>query len=227
MNREQLEILAASAVDLIAGTQTLEYKGSISNIYERLKDKWPGEFGYEDLKKSLQLLVITNTTFLRDDEISSDLVRISPYKFHKYFEDHDTGSAARNYEQLYQYHHLGSEWLSKAWSKYISDAASPQDDFAVIDQDEEARGDAQLALLEIESSILRGNEEGLIFGDDKEAVAEEVGILRMAISKSKVRVQAVKEMAKRTLGYIIEKASGAAIAELAKKALQQILDWLT
>lgn len=227
MDRDKLELLAAAAVDLVAASDESEYKGSIDAIFDRLRERWAGNFTRDELRSALGLLTSTTGSFLKDEEMTRKFVRISPEKFQKYFEMHDTGSAERMYPMLYLYNQFGSDWLRGTWGSLISPDSPPVDEFADIKPDDHAKEDAQLILSEIEDALLHGNEAGVAFGDDREAVAAEVGLLRMAISKSKIRVHAVKEMAIRTLGYIAEKASGAAIADLAKKALQYILEWLT
>ena len=84
------------------------------------------------------------------------------------------------------------------------------------------------SLTELEASLSAGNNEaGEIFGDDRVAIAEEVAALRALINSTKVRLTFALEMARRSLGWISEKAGAAAIGEIAKKALAFAISWLT
>ena len=82
------------------------------------------------------------------------------------------------------------------------------------------------SLDELEQSIKFGNEAGDLFGDDRDAIAEEIGALRALLSASKIRISLALEFAQRSLGWIAEKAGTATIGELAKKALSFAITWL-
>ena len=90
-----------------------------------------------------------------------------------------------------------------------------------------ARDEAVEILTELEKRIRLDNEAGAIFGDDRDAVAEEVGALSKIISAARIRVSSALTIARQSLVWIASKAGSASVGDLAKRALSIILDWLS
>lgn len=101
------------------------------------------------------------------------------------------------------------------------------DRFVDIRDNQREASEAIELLEELESQIRVSNECGAIFGDDKDAVADEVKSIRDLISKPRIRPAIILEYARSALGWIADKAGAAAIGDLAKKALSYIFDWLS
>ena len=118
--------------------------------------------------------------------------------------------------------------IAEANSDEASKALIPASDRIVLKSDNQTAANAAISILgEIEDQLNSGsNEIGEAFGDDKEVAAKEVSLLKELVQQTKIWAQSTLEFGKKTLGWIVEKAGGAAIGDLAKRALQILFDWL-
>jgi hypothetical protein len=81
---------------------------------------------------------------------------------------------------------------------------------------------AKEVLDELEAHLRTDNDVGDLTPDDRQVALNEVSELRIAIEKSRIRTSYLWTKANEALFWISEKAAGAAIGELAKKALLHI-----
>lgn len=107
------------------------------------------------------------------------------------------------------------------------EAVPASDRFVERNDNQDKADDVGKGLQELEAQIKETNEGGAVFGDDRDAVADEVGALRAFLAQVRIRASVAIEFAKKSLGWISEKAGSAAIGDLAKRVLASILDWLT
>ncbi|WP_397505874.1 hypothetical protein [Qipengyuania sp. R86523] len=85
---------------------------------------------------------------------------------------------------------------------------------------------ASLADLRDELSS-QSNEIGEAFGDDREIAINEIEQLSSMVEKPRIRVNSILAYARRSLSWIAEKAGGASVGDLAKRALAIFIEWLT
>jgi hypothetical protein len=139
------------------------------------------------------------------------------------------------YPILESYADLGVGWLLEAIDVYNSNKTTgrkhlgeqahvPASDRIVRFDDNETAHRAIVDQLELlEQHIETGNDVGDLSPEEVEAAKSEVSALKQIFSSSIIRVKAAKDAAVRTLGWIGDKASAAAVGELAKGVLKLIL----
>ncbi|MFN4358363.1 hypothetical protein [Sphingopyxis alaskensis] len=106
-------------------------------------------------------------------------------------------------------------------------ALPPPDRLVEPTDNQEAYDQSVESLRELEDALSKSNEAGDALGDDRRIALEEVSALAKMISQAQVRAQPVLLFARRSLGWIIEKAGAASVGEIAKRALNALIDWLT
>jgi hypothetical protein len=105
---------------------------------------------------------------------------------------------------------------------------APASDRIVFPSDNQDAYDQSIASLEnLENELKTSNEAGDIFGDDRELATQELSLLRNLISGARVRAEPAITLAKKSLGWIAEKAGAAAIGDMAKRALGFLIEWLS
>jgi hypothetical protein len=115
-----------------------------------------------------------------------------------------------------------------AETRLIGMAAVPASDRIVSPADNQAAYDQSIeSLTNLEIELKTSNEAGDIFGDDRDLVVRELSLLNSLISGARVRAEPAIALAKKSLGWIAEKAAGAAIGDMAKRALGYLMDWLS
>ena len=104
----------------------------------------------------------------------------------------------------------------------------PASDRIVPSTHNQSSHDQAVGTLErLQKELTESNEVGEIFGDDRDVIIAEVSALRKLVEAAKARAAPTLALAKRTLQWISEKATAAAVGELAKRALSHIVAWLT
>lgn len=104
----------------------------------------------------------------------------------------------------------------------------PASDRIVLRSDNEpAAEEAVGALADLENELRsNSNEVGDISGDDLEIAIGEVDRLTQMANQRRIRVAPLLALARKTLGWIAEKAGAAGVGDLAKRALATLFDWL-
>lgn len=104
----------------------------------------------------------------------------------------------------------------------------PASDRIVLRSDNQSVADEAVSALTAVREELqsRSNEIGETLGDDRDLAIEEVQQLETMASRPRVRVEPLVSLARKTLGWIVEKAGLASVSDLAKKALALLIDWL-
>ena len=92
----------------------------------------------------------------------------------------------------------------------------------IVDTNNEYLKSADEVLSELEEHLRKDNDIGNLNADERDVALIEVGELREAITKPKVRTSYLWTKANEILLWITEKGAGAAVGELAKNALRHI-----
>lgn len=92
----------------------------------------------------------------------------------------------------------------------------------IVDTDNDYLRSADQALSDLQQHLNRDNDIGDLSADERDVALIEVGELREAIAKPKVRTSYLWTKANEILLWIAEKGAGAAVGELAKTALRHI-----
>ncbi|MBK7162630.1 MAG: hypothetical protein IPH79_09105 [Sphingomonadales bacterium] len=110
---------------------------------------------------------------------------------------------------------------------FVSISAAPASDRIVSNLDNQSEYDqAVIALDELKSELTTSNEAGDAMGDNRTIALAEVSAISRIISETRVRAEATLSFARKTLAWIIEKAGAASVAEIAKRALGHLINWL-
>jgi hypothetical protein len=136
------------------------------------------------------------------------------------------------YKILRRYHEFGGDFIVKALEAianrgYQSELTLESDRTVLSTDNQEAYDQSIESLKELETELKTSNEAGIIFGDDREIAIQELSFLRNIISGTRVRVEPAIAFAKKSLGWIAEKAGSAAIGDIAKRALGFLIEWLS
>jgi hypothetical protein len=91
----------------------------------------------------------------------------------------------------------------------------------------EAIDEVRDGLEALQRELETNNEAGAIFGEEKTAAIAEVSALRVVVQSDQIRASTVIAHARRALTWIAEKASGAAVGDLAKRMLDLIIGMFT
>jgi hypothetical protein len=227
VNQIETEILAAAIIEVVAISPNItEFKGDVRRVFEGVQRSWPGEYGQDDVIDALQRLAGTHCVVLTINASGKAFARIMPTTFQDYFDNVRPEEARAKYPILFEYSQFGQDWLLETWADNFG-SNLPDSSFVDVDPNSAEFREIDSTLQELENKIAHGNEGGDIFGDDKLIVAEEVGQLRQLLAQTRLRISAATERARTTLRWISEKATGAAIGDLAKRALDMIIDWLS
>lgn len=97
----------------------------------------------------------------------------------------------------------------------------------VIEIESARRVEALSVLDELNAALERGNDVGELSATDLVLAKQELSAVAETLSLSRVRVAALASQAKTSLSWIAEKAGASLIGELAKRALNFILDMLS
>ena len=111
---------------------------------------------------------------------------------------------------------------------FVPSGIAPASDRIVSFSDnEQAAGRARKAVEALKQKIIETNDFPEDLAPFRDVVIDELGALQDLINKTVVRASIVLVFARRLLPWLADKAGGAAIGELAKRALAALIHWLT
>lgn len=126
---------------------------------------------------------------------------------------------------VYKYQLAG---LDGAALPFVKSVFAPASDRLVSFSDNEAAAQKAVdAVGKLQTTIIETNDLPEDLRPFKDVILGEVEVLKSLVNKSIVRASIVLTIARRLLPWISEKAGGAAIGELAKRALAALIDWLS
>ena len=221
-DNQLIELLAAAI--LSTARDAHDYKGTVRDLFDRVRIKWPGNYSEAELRTATEILSQVGHVVFDDLNDSAGFLRVNTGLLIAYL---NQAAAKDKTPTLYSYSHFGDEWLATKWQKSFppeEPAADLRDQRSVIpasdrivnlDDNNPQLAEIREATQDLVIRLENNNDLGELNESEAIVAIEEVKQLAELLRQPLVRLSAIKVRAIDTLTWIGAKAAEAVVGAAA------------